>query len=275
MKSNVVKSSVLYKYGFAKIWLMILLIYEWGIVTIQSAKAESFNVLPIRVYLKGRSLSQELKISNESANTQRFQVTVKAWEQNEQGEMQLSDTQDIIAFPQLFELAKGEYRLVRVGTLVPPTTKERTYRVFLQQLAKTENQEETTTPKKGVQLNFLIRVGIPIFIAPIQIIKQGKIDKVNIEKDKIFITINNTGNIHILTSSFVIKGYDDTGKVVFQGNLGGGYILAGNRRIFQEKLPQENCKNIRNIGIEIGIDKEQDKPLSFTEKVETPNGVCQ
>lgn len=269
------KSSVLYKYGFAKIWLMILLIYEWGIVTIQPAKAESFNVLPIRVYLKGRSLSQELKISNESANTQRFQVTVKAWEQNEQGEMQLSDTQDIIAFPQLFELAKGEYRLVRVGTLVPPTTKERTYRVFLQQLAKTENQEETTTPKKGVQLNFLIRVGIPIFIAPIQIIKQGKIDKVNIEKDKIFITINNTGNIHILTSSFVIKGYDDTGKVVFQGNLGGGYILAGNRRIFQEKLPQENCKNIRNIGIEIGIDKEQDKPLSFTEKVETPNGVCQ
>ncbi|MCT7951352.1 fimbria/pilus periplasmic chaperone [Ancylothrix sp. C2] len=265
---------MLFKYRFQSIALAALLWGGWALGNPKPALAQSFSVLPIRVYLGGSAQSQELQITNESPNRQRFQLSVSAWEQNEQGEMQLSETQDVIAFPQLFEMAGGETRLLRVGTRVPPTTKERTYRVFIQQLPTPGTQGETPPPSQGVQLNLLVRVGIPIFVAPAQPIKDGKIDQLTVQKNKVSLVVSSTGNVHLLTSSIAIKGYDSAGKVMFQGDLGGGYILAGSRRNFQEELPQENCSAITSVGVEVQIDPEQGKPLNFTEKIETPNGVC-
>lgn len=268
------RGELLSKYNFQRLALIALILAGWGGCNLKPAIAGPFSVLPIRIYLGGNALSQELKVTNESPDPQRFQVTVHAWEQDEQGEMQLTDTQEAIAFPQLFELAGGETRLLRVGARVPPGPKERTYRVFLQQLPSSESPVQTATPNQGSQLNLLVRVGIPMFVAPAQPVKAGKIDQVTVQKNQFSLSVSNTGNVHLLSSSILVKGYDASGQVLFQGDLGGGYILAGNRRIFQEDLPQDKCSEIKSVGVEVQIGEEKGKPLNFTDKVETPNGVC-
>lgn len=258
---------------FQQFVITSLLLGGWTLNQAQSAIAGAFSVLPIKVYLNNQTRSEQLTVKNESNDPQRFQVTVNSWTNNERGELQLNPTQEIIAFPLLFELAPGETRTLRVGTRVPPTTQERTYRVFLQQLP-TATANASTSSARGIQINLLMKVGVPIFVAPIQPVQSGQLEKLAIHQGQLSLTLKNTGNIHFFANSIPVKGYDATGKIVFQGQVSGGYILAGSQRLIEESLPQTDCATVRSIEVNIQTSEERNKPLNLTQKLDTPNGVC-
>src|SRR4051794_9617959 len=112
--------------------LGVLVLLGWGA---GSAEASAFTVTPVRILLGRGANSALLNVRNDSTDAIRFQISLKAWNQAPDGEMQLTDTNDLVFFPSMMELAPGEEKKVRVGSAFKaPVTTERTYRIFFEEL---------------------------------------------------------------------------------------------------------------------------------------------
>jgi fimbrial chaperone protein len=90
-----------------------------------------------------------------------FQLSVFAWAQSPSGEMQLEPTEDIVFFPTLLTLKPNETRRVRVGSATTQEVREKTYRIFVEELPPAG-----TVAGSGVRV--LTKMGIPIFVRPVK-----------------------------------------------------------------------------------------------------------
>jgi len=117
--------------------LQALAITILGFLTLAAGDvaASAFTVTPVRVFLGQNTSSALLAVRNDSTETIRFQISLQAWNQAPNGEMQLSDTHDLVFFPAMMELKPAEQKNVRVGsTFKAPVTTERSYRIFFEEL---------------------------------------------------------------------------------------------------------------------------------------------
>ena len=108
----------------------------WGGPQAGAAAAATFTVDPTQIFLSGRTGSVLLTLRNESTETLQFQLSVFAWAQSPSGEMQLEPTEDIVFFPTLLTLKPKETRRVRVGSATPQEVREKTYRIFVEELPR-------------------------------------------------------------------------------------------------------------------------------------------
>ena len=99
-----------------------------------SLRASAFHVTPIRIDFDRTTTSAVMTLVNESTEELRFQISVASWQQDKQGQMQLTPTDDIVFFPALLSLKPGEERKVRVGRTVTPSDVEKTYRISFEEL---------------------------------------------------------------------------------------------------------------------------------------------
>ena len=79
--------------GFAI--MSVLGILGWGT---GDARGSAFTVTPVRVFLGRGANSALLNVKNDSTEPIRFQISLKAWNQAPEGDMQLSDTTDLVFF---------------------------------------------------------------------------------------------------------------------------------------------------------------------------------
>ncbi|MEH2161922.1 MAG: fimbria/pilus periplasmic chaperone [Nostoc sp.] len=244
--------------------LILSLMLSLGLVVIDKAGASNFRVFPIQVAFTSKVSSQVLNVHNESNETLRFQLHTYTWKQNAKGEMQLDATEDIVAFPGLFTLKPGQQRLVRVGTLIPVSPIEKTYRIFIEELPpeKKPNQEPT-----GISI--LTKIGIPIFLQPSKQIVEGGMENIVVSKNQINFQVKNTGNVHFITQKIRVQGLGEGDKTVFDRQRNGWYILAGTSQSYDLKISQQECSKTRTLVIEVKTDNKV-----FTEKREMPKGAC-
>ena len=102
--------------------------------TAGGASASTYSVNPTRVFLSAATRSALVTIKNESDQPLRFQLSVMAWSQDPTGEMQLAPTEEIVYFPTLLTLARGEERKIRVGAATALSNVEQTFRLFIEEL---------------------------------------------------------------------------------------------------------------------------------------------
>lgn len=193
----------------------------------------SFKVVPIKLFLDNSTRTEVLKITNDSEEKVTVQLDAKEWSQDKEGEDRYELTGDIVFFPKIITLDKGEERIVRVGYQGKPGAQERTYRLFLQELP-VRKPEETT-------LMFALRLGVPIFIKPLKEIKGMAIEKVELSEGSLKVRVKNSGNIHFIVSKIKAKGIDSSGAEVFSKEIGGWYVLSGISRTFFIDIPREEC----------------------------------
>ncbi|BAY20615.1 hypothetical protein NIES2100_03570 [Calothrix sp. NIES-2100] len=235
-----------------------------GLIPGQQAWGSNFQVSPVKVSLSSQVSNQLLTIRNSSDETLRFQIKTYAWSQDTKGEMQLTPTEDIVAFPGLLSLNPGEERRIRVGTLTPVGTVEKTYRIFVEELPPLK------TPKiNNPGIKILTKMGIPIFLQPNQQFIDGKIDNVKINQSRLSFQVKNTGNTHFIAQNIRVKGTDVTGKTVFNKERNGWYILNGISQPYELNIPQSDCNKTQTLLIEV---KTEQKVL--TEKLDIPQGAC-
>src|SRR4030042_4413119 len=129
-----------------------------------------FRVSPIRLDLDRGAKSGVITIINEGEEKLHVQMKAFEWAQDAEGKDQYVETNDIIFFPRIMTLEKKEERILRAGIRIPATTKEKTYRLFI---------EEIPEPKKGegVNVSIAIRFGVPIFVKPLKEEVKGEIEK--------------------------------------------------------------------------------------------------
>ncbi|MDP9990780.1 fimbrial chaperone protein [Variovorax boronicumulans] len=130
------------------------------------APAASLSVAPLRIVLTPERPVASLTMGNSDETEEiAVQAEVLAWSQ-EDGRDVYQPTREVLVNPSIFRLPPGGGRqIVRLGLQVPAQADERSYRVFLRQLPR---DQALPTDGAGAKLQTLLRIGVPIFVPPLQ-----------------------------------------------------------------------------------------------------------
>ncbi len=226
------------------------------------ALSGEFRVTPIRLDFDRGTKSGVVTIVNEGSDKLNVQMKAFEWTQNAEGKDQYTETNDLIFFPRIMSLEKGEEKILRAGIRIPATTKEKTYRLFI---------EEIPEPKKaeGVNVAIAIRFGIPIFAKPLKEEVKGEIQKIELSKGTLNIGLKNSGNVHFIIQSIEIKGKNPKGESLFTKELSGWYLLSGAFRVYSTPIPKEVCSELRKIDVLIKTNR-----LNLDGKLDVDQTMC-
>ena len=221
-----------------------------------------FRVTPIRLDFDKGTKTGVITIVNEGDDKLNVQMKAFEWTQNVDGKDQYTETNDIIFFPRIMTLEKKEEKILRAGIRIPATTKEKTYRLFI---------EEIPEPKKaeGVNVAIAIRFGVPIFVKPLKEEVKGEIEKVDFSKGVLDAFVKNIGNAHFIINSVDIKGKNVKGEEIFSKELSGWYLLSGVSRRYTANIPQEVCKALSRLDIEVKTDR-----FKLNGKLDVDQAMC-
>lgn len=214
----------------------------------EPAFSGDFRVTPIRLEFDRATKSGVITIVNEGSDKLNVQMKAFEWTQNAEGKDQYTETNDIIFFPRIMSLEKNEEKILRAGIRIPAATKEKTYRLFI---------EEIPEPKKaeGVNVAIAIRFGVPIFVKPLKEEAKGEIERIDLSKGVLNVDVKNRGNIHFVIQSIEIKGINIKRESSFSKELSGWYLLSGSSRRHSLSIPQESCKDLAGLDIEVKADR--------------------
>lgn len=201
-----------------------------------SAHASVFSVQPVKVKLEGKSRTALLTVTNQSKFEVRLQVTVFEWAEKPNGEMVLTPTVDLVAFPSLFTVPAGDRRTLRLGSLTAAGDQERAYRVFVTELASPAGTEGAN------QIKVLLRMGIPVFVSPKGVRPDPQVTDWAVEGDRISFTLANAGGAHFRTGAIRLSAEDTEGESLRSVPLKPWYVLAGGHRRYSVLLPAGTCK---------------------------------
>lgn len=118
------------------------------------------------------------------------QVEAFRWRRS-QGEDLYTPADDLIVNPPLFKLAPNAKQVVRVGfTAANKRTEERAYRVYFQEVP-----EQTSAAAGGTRLQMVLRLGVPLFVAP-DTIRSELLWSAKRTADGLRLQLKNAGNVH-------------------------------------------------------------------------------
>ena len=227
----------------------------------RTASAATFTVDPTQIFLSGRTGSALLTLRNESTETLSFELSVFAWTQSASGEMQLEPTQDVVFFPSLLTLKPKETRRVRVGSATTIDVREKTYRIFVEELPPVD-----TKVQDGVRV--LTKMGIPIFLKPAKEVASATLNELRQQDGTLRFTLTNAGTVHIVPQSIKVRGLAGS-NTAFERELEGWYVLAGGRREFDMAFPKTECAQVTSIVVDIQFGSGK-----LQERLQTPAGAC-
>lgn len=126
-------------------------------------------------------------------------ITLRGWNQNEDGSRNLTNTDDIIAFPNLLVIEPGERRKVRIGLQKAlPEEVEHAYRLNVRQLAiegTTAGAPAAADTLSGA-VKFTRSFDMPVFVRP-QTPEQNVAVRAVRDNGKVAIEVRNIGNVNV------------------------------------------------------------------------------
>ncbi len=237
-----------------------------GLLQAEAAFASTFKVDPIQVVFAGSARSTLVTVTNQSEEALRFEVTAFAWDQSPKGEIRLAATEDIVFFPKLFTIDPGKEQKIRVGTAVGALDREKTYRIFVEELRPLEKPKQ---PPAGSQVRVLTKMGIPIFLQPARRETSAAVGGLGVANSAIGFEVRNTGNVHFSLFAVRVVGTTTGGETVFDRNAEGWYVLAGGSRAYEMSLPPEQCSRLAVVAVEARTDVG-----TFNGQVKVAPGAC-
>jgi fimbrial chaperone protein len=205
--------------------------------------AASVGIAPVRVNFDAGERSRVVELTNRGSETVSIQADPVLWSQDEDAADVYSDTGDLLVVPRIFSIEPGATQVVRIGRVNPDAApREQSYRIFFTELAPAEDS--------GAQLQFRLRLAIPVFIAPsdppapkLELIRSGH------SEEGFEVVLLNAGNTHVqvlqLNAGVVGELPADEPAAVT-----GGYLLPGTAQRFLLPVPQ----HVRVTSIEADTD---------------------
>ncbi len=227
-----------------------------------SAQGGEFRVTPIRLVLDARAKTGVITVTNEAEEKLQCQMKAFEWTQDAAGKDVYEETQDLIFFPKIMTVdPKGE-RVIRAGIKIPAVAKEKTYRLFI---------EEIPEPKKaqGTAIAVAIRFGVPIFSQPVKEEVRGAVERCDLSKGTVTLSVSNTGNVHLVINTVKLVGRDSKGGQTFAKDLSGWYLLSGVSRTYSAPLARDACIKTATLDVEVVTDK-----VNLKHKLNTDASMC-
>jgi fimbrial chaperone protein len=229
------------RFSLLKTAITSLFLFFHGVILIN---AGSFTTVPAKIYLSNDKKSEVLKVTNDGEEKLTLQMNAVKWVQDEMGNDRFEETGDIVFFPRIMVLEKGEEKTIRIGFETGKAIEvEKTYRLFVRELPVVKPGEKV--------LKVTLRLSIPVFISPKKKEKKIAFESIEISGRKLFVWLSNSGNAHVLIEKINSSGLDESGAVAFQKETPGWYVLAGMKKAFIIELSEEECKKTRELRVSI------------------------
>ncbi len=208
--------------------------------------ASSYKVVPVQLSLSQANSRTLLTLKNESQETLRFQVTVAAWDQGSQDDMNLEPTEDIVLFPSVLSVAANEERTLRVASATHFDSVEKTYRILFEELPPLEDSESQRQ----------------------SVVAASRVET-TLERGVLSFHLRNIGNVHAVVREVRARGLGAAGETVFTHSFKGWYVLAGGSRIYRIEIPEEDCRRAKRIALEVETDRQ-----TLVEFLDPESGAC-
>lgn len=217
-----------------------------ALVCATAARAADFDVSPTRLELSAQQRTGHLTLRNPGATPLRLQVQVKAWQQGVEGEVQLSDTDEVSLFPSLFELAPGASRSVRLGVGGGEGAVEKTYRVLIDELPE--------RALAGGAVQVVTRLSVPLFFGRQGLRAGPELTAPVLQGGAVAFSVRNVGTSRFIATRALVQGEDGAGRVVVQGEAAGWYVLAGGERKFVVAVRGEAAERVARVVVQVETD---------------------
>jgi fimbrial chaperone protein len=212
-----------------------------------AAHTGQFTVQPTRLDLGGAHRSGAFTLRNESPDTLSFRVQGVHWTQGEDGQERYGNAPELVYFPRLLTLAPGQAAVIRVGVRTTPEDIERTYRLFIEELAA-----PSPAAQEGARIRILMRFGAPVFVRATPARRQLELTHFDLEGPQARWSVRNQGTGHELFKAITLRGIGASGTEVFrQELLAERYLLAGALRRFEAAIPADLCGPMARLALVI------------------------
>jgi len=229
-------------------WALLCLL--WLILQPSQAHASSYSVTPTSLDLSSSAKSGAFSVLNSGDGQLKCQIDVKEWSQDSEGKDVYTEAKDIVFFPKIMTVEVNEQRAIRIGVKGPPSQKERTYRIFVEEIPSQKKAPDLKAPGKiAAGLTIAFRYAVPIFVMPMKRQESSIIEKIELSKGMARTIIRNTGNVHIKLSTVAFRGKTVDGKELFVNEAGGWYVLNGMSRKYEATVPKEHCGDLAVIEV--------------------------
>jgi fimbrial chaperone protein len=206
-------------------------------------------VAPARVFLERGAKSSVITVVNEGEEKVHLQGKAVEWTQDSEGKDVYQETNDLIFFPRILILEKLEQKIIRAGIKMQAASKEKTYRLFIEEIPQPKQNASDTA-----QLTVAVRFGVPVFARPLKDEPGGEVTSVTLAKGTLGAVVKNSGNIHFRITEIAVKGRSGKGEETFAAKLDGWYLLAGAARKYTIQIPPGKCIATEKLDISIATD---------------------
>ncbi len=224
--------------------------------------AAEFRVTPIAIIFSRGARTDIVNVINTGDEELRVRISASEWMQDESGKDRYEETGDLIFFPRFMVVGKKETRVIRVGVKRPSSERERTYRLFVEEVPVEKERAGTT-----VVLN--IRFGIPVFVKPVREVVKGELEDIEVQGGVFKAVVRNSGNVHFVIRSVGIYGEDMLGERVFDRELGGWYLLNGVSRQYSVSIPADICRRLKVMRVSVSTDR-----FSLDGRLDVDKSMC-
>jgi len=227
-----------------KIWgLLLMVLALWA----PALAAGEFAILPLRVALDGATRAAEVVVRNDDKQPLRMQVEAMSWRQDADGNDRYQPAEGLIYFPRALEIPPGEARIVRLGIRAAPVTREETYRLFLEQLPPAGQGDAPA----GATLRVLLRVGVPVFVAPAKAERKAEITALEMTGGVAHSTVANAGNVHFAAERVELAALARDGTPLHTHRFQDRYVLAGVVKPLRADIPRELCPQVAALEVSV------------------------
>jgi fimbrial chaperone protein len=206
--------------------------------------AAEFTINPLQVYLERTNRASEIVVRNDDSAPLRMQVQAMIWRQDANGQDQYEAADDLLYFPRAMEIPAGDSRIIRVGVKATPVTREDAYRVFIEELPPAT---PVSAQPAGTSLQVLLRIGVPVFVAPAQLDHKAEITRLDLRGAKAEWVVANTGNVHLRAEQVELVGVARDGTKLFEQPFQERYFLAGVVKTLRFDIPPEKCTQLATL----------------------------
>jgi P pilus assembly chaperone PapD len=204
----------------------IVIILAFATLTSHVLFAKGISISPVKIEFGRKTNTAQLSIGNGDDKDRTFHAYIKKWEQDENSQEIYSDTRDIIPSPPIFLVKKGSKQIIRLMLLKPGEgNNEEAYRIYIEEI-KNPTKIVEGAPKVAT-LSMVFKIGIPIFITPINSIKEKYQWVLNKKgEEELQVAFNNLANTHARFDKLEIINHSNK-KTLFN--------LSGNKTILPFK----------------------------------------
>lgn len=209
------------------------------------ASAAQISLNNTRVHLDGTHPVETLVLTNQESEPLDMEVKVQRWQQGADGKWQLQpDAGGLVVHPLILTMQpNGEARL-RVGTISPNVTSEIAYRIEVQELPG----------RKQVQagaVRMLTKLSIPVFVQPPKAKAALSFTVDSVDGKGTLLDIRNTGTGFSGPSDANVRVLDANNRVLQEGHVTVGYVLAGARLPTRVALKDSVCAHAAHIEVKL------------------------